>query len=92
MGYIGRVRTIARKAAQAYADLRAELGYPLIKDEAERARWIALRDEARAKAGGKSGRDPAPSNGEAATSPATAPEASASAPAKPAAKKKAPAR
>ena len=37
VGYIGRVRKIARRAAQAYAELRAELGYPLIKDEAERA-------------------------------------------------------
>ena len=50
VGYIGRVRKIARKAAQAYADLRGELGYPLIKDEAERSRWLAIRDEAAAKA------------------------------------------
>jgi hypothetical protein len=49
VGYIGRVRKLSRKAAQAYADVRAELGYPLIKDEAERARWLALRDETRAK-------------------------------------------
>src|SRR5207245_813567 len=49
VGYIGRVRRIARRAAQAFAELRAELGYPLIKDAAERARWLALRDEAAAK-------------------------------------------
>jgi glycyl-tRNA synthetase alpha chain len=40
VGYIGRVRKIARKAAVAYTKLREELGYPLIKDEAERARWV----------------------------------------------------
>ena len=50
VGYIGRVRKIARKAAQAYAELRGELGYPLIKDDAERSRWLAIRDEAAAKA------------------------------------------
>ena len=50
VGYIARVRRLARRAAQAYADLRGELGYPLIKDEAERARWLALRDEALSKA------------------------------------------
>jgi glycyl-tRNA synthetase alpha chain len=50
VGYIGRVRKLARKAAQAHADLRGELGYPLIKDEAERARWLTLRDEALSKA------------------------------------------
>ena len=52
-GYIGRVRKLARRAAQAYADLRGELGYPLIKDEAERARWLAWRDEAAAKSAGR---------------------------------------
>ena len=53
VGYIGRVRKLARRAAQAYADLRAELGYPLIKDEAERARWLAWRDEVAAKGAGR---------------------------------------
>src|SRR5262249_52784295 len=52
VGYIGRVRKLARRAAQAYTDLRGELGYPLIKDEAERARWLPRRDEAAAKAAG----------------------------------------
>jgi glycyl-tRNA synthetase alpha chain len=40
VGYIGRVRKLARAAALAYANLRAELGYPLIRDEAERAKWV----------------------------------------------------
>ena len=53
VGYIGRVRKLARRAAQAYADLRGELGYPLIKDEAERARWLAWRDEVAAKGAGR---------------------------------------
>ncbi len=41
VGYIGRVRQIARKAALAYHHLRAELGYPLIPDKLERERWLA---------------------------------------------------
>jgi glycyl-tRNA synthetase alpha chain len=57
VGYIGRVRKLARRAAQAYTELRGELGYPLIKDEAARTRWLAWRDEAAAKAeGGKAKR------------------------------------
>ena len=40
VGYIGRVRQVARKAALAYHHLRAELGYPLIPDAAERQRWL----------------------------------------------------
>jgi glycyl-tRNA synthetase alpha chain len=40
VGYIGRVRKIARRAAVACAKLREELGYPLIQDEAERAKWV----------------------------------------------------
>jgi glycyl-tRNA synthetase alpha chain len=54
VGYIARVRKLARRAAQVYADLRGELGYPLIKNEAERTRWLAWRDEAAAKAAGRS--------------------------------------
>src|SRR5712691_10802176 len=53
VGYIGRVRKLARRAAQAFAELRAELGYPLIKDADERARWLALRDEAATNAAAK---------------------------------------
>jgi glycyl-tRNA synthetase alpha chain len=35
--YIGRVRTLARMAAEAYCEQRLKLGYPLMKDEAKRA-------------------------------------------------------
>lgn len=40
VGYIGRVRKLARKAAVAWVKVREELGYPLIKDPAERAKWV----------------------------------------------------
>jgi glycyl-tRNA synthetase alpha chain len=40
VGYIARVRKLARRAAQTYVEQRAALGFPLIKDEAERAKWI----------------------------------------------------
>ena len=40
VGYIGRVRKLARKAAVAYVKQRAALGYPLLKDPAERAKWM----------------------------------------------------
>ncbi len=39
VGYIGRVRKLARKAALAYVKQRKALGYPLL-DEAERAKWL----------------------------------------------------
>jgi glycyl-tRNA synthetase alpha chain len=42
VGYIARVRKLARRAAEAYARQRAEMGYPLLRDEPERARWLAL--------------------------------------------------
>jgi glycyl-tRNA synthetase alpha chain len=40
VGYIGRVRKLARKAATAFVKQREELGFPLIKDPAERAKWV----------------------------------------------------
>jgi glycyl-tRNA synthetase alpha chain len=40
VGYIARVRKLARKAASAYLAQREVLGFPLLKDEAERAKWI----------------------------------------------------
>jgi glycyl-tRNA synthetase alpha chain len=40
VGYIARVRKLARRAAQAYARQRRELGYPLITDASERERWL----------------------------------------------------
>ncbi|HVP15343.1 MAG TPA: glycine--tRNA ligase subunit alpha [Terriglobales bacterium] len=53
VGTIARVRKLARRAAQAYAGLRRELGYPLIKDEAERAKWLAQAAEADDNAGAR---------------------------------------
>ena len=40
VGYIARVRKLARKAATAFVQQREALGYPLLKDEAERAKWV----------------------------------------------------
>ena len=40
VGYIGRVRKLARRAAQAYLEQRTALGFPMLTDEAERAKWI----------------------------------------------------
>ena len=40
VGYIARVRKLARRAALEYVKHREALGFPLIKDEAERARWL----------------------------------------------------
>ena len=40
VGYIGRVRKLARRAAQAYAAQREALGYPMLQDPAERAKWV----------------------------------------------------
>jgi glycyl-tRNA synthetase alpha chain len=45
VGYIGRVRKLARKAAVAYVKQREALGYPLLKDPAERAKWVKPADE-----------------------------------------------
>jgi len=39
-GYIARVRRLARLAAKAYLRQRERLGYPLIADPAERAKWV----------------------------------------------------
>ena len=40
VGYIARVRKLARKAASAYLAQRQALGFPLLKDPAEREKWI----------------------------------------------------
>ena len=40
-GYITRVRRLARLAARSYLEQRERLGYPLVADEAERARLVA---------------------------------------------------
>jgi glycyl-tRNA synthetase alpha chain len=44
VGYIGRVRKLARKTALAYVKQRESLGFPLLKDEAERAKWVKATD------------------------------------------------
>ncbi len=46
-GYIARVRKLARMAAQATMRQRERLGYPMIADEGERAKWV---EAARARA------------------------------------------
>ncbi len=53
VGYIARVRKLARAAALAYANLRGELGYPLIPDPDERARWVARFQDESARAAAK---------------------------------------
>ena len=40
VGYIARVRKLARRAALAYGAQRAERGYPRLHDAAERERWL----------------------------------------------------
>jgi len=39
--YIGRVRNLARRSAEAWVAARRRLGYPLLKDEALKARLLA---------------------------------------------------
>jgi glycyl-tRNA synthetase alpha chain len=78
VGTIARVRKLARRAAQAWSDLRAELGYPLLRDEAERQRWLALHEASRARAGAprgeRRGGEPAPPAAEPAPEAADAGE------------------
>ena len=40
VGYIARVRKLARRAAQAYLEQRKALGFPMLTDETERAKWL----------------------------------------------------
>jgi len=51
VGYIARVRKLARRATAAYAKQRREMGWPLIKDDAERQRWAAKFAAEEAKRG-----------------------------------------
>ena len=44
-GYIGRVRNLARSVAAAYVEQRKELGFPLLKDQAERKLYLAAKEE-----------------------------------------------
>src|SRR5436309_14972321 len=46
VGYIARVRKLARKVAAAFVKQRRELGFPLIVDPAERERWLPKAKEA----------------------------------------------
>ncbi len=39
--YIGRIRKLARACAEGYISSRHKAGFPLIKDDAERVRWVA---------------------------------------------------
>ncbi|TMQ71129.1 MAG: glycine--tRNA ligase subunit alpha [Candidatus Eisenbacteria bacterium] len=52
VGYIARVRKLARKAAEAYVEQRAALGFPMLKDPAEREKWLARKAQADASAAG----------------------------------------
>src|SRR4030095_14727090 len=45
-GYLGRVRTLARSAAVEYVKQREALGFPLITDETERAKWLKGPEDA----------------------------------------------
>ncbi|HET7225658.1 MAG TPA: glycine--tRNA ligase subunit alpha [Candidatus Eisenbacteria bacterium] len=40
VGYIGRVRKLARRAAQAWVAQREAMGWPLLRDPEQRARWV----------------------------------------------------
>jgi len=54
VGYIARVRRLARRAAQAYVEQRARLRFPLEPDEVKRAAWVekyGLERKAEAGAG-----------------------------------------
>jgi glycyl-tRNA synthetase alpha chain len=51
VGYIARVRKLARRAAAAYLTQRRELGFPLLTDPNERERWLpAAKQEAKSGA------------------------------------------
>ena len=65
VGYIARVRRLARKAATAFVQQREALGFPLLRDAAERSRWIkpAADDESRETAGAQPAAQPVASAG-----------------------------
>jgi len=58
VGYIGRVRRLARRAALAYVEQRRALGWPLLKDAGERERWTKLAAEQDAKAAARAAKAP----------------------------------
>ena len=53
VGYIGRVRKLARLAAKAWVEQRKVLGWPMLTDPVERARWTKLAEEQAEKAAAK---------------------------------------
>jgi glycyl-tRNA synthetase alpha chain len=57
VGFIARVRKLARKAATAHVKQREALGYPLLRDDAERAKWIRSAGDDAAPAPGKPRKD-----------------------------------
>ena len=69
VGYIGRVRKIARRATLAWTEQREAMGYPLITDPAERAKWVKPKDDGEGKGGqpakGKSEKTPKPAEARA---------------------------
>jgi glycyl-tRNA synthetase alpha chain len=67
VGYIARVRKLARLAATAYVNQRREMGFPLIEDIAERERWLAAKAESADGAGKKGRKRPAAAPTGAAT-------------------------
>ena len=66
VGYIARVRKLARRATAAYAEQRRALGYPLIADAAERERWLARGAEPAAKPAKAPRAEPAAANAQEA--------------------------
>jgi glycyl-tRNA synthetase alpha chain len=57
VGYIGRVRKLARRSALAYVEQREALGFPLIVDPGQRAKWVKPKEEAVGAGGpGRQGR------------------------------------
>jgi glycyl-tRNA synthetase alpha chain len=46
VGYIARVRKLARRAAQAYVEQRRQLGYPWLIDATERTKWLKVEEPA----------------------------------------------
>jgi glycyl-tRNA synthetase alpha chain len=46
VGFIARVRRLARRACEAYVAQRRALGFPLIRDEAERSKWLVAEASA----------------------------------------------
>jgi len=70
VGYIGRVRKLARRASLAWLEQREALGFPLITDPAERQKWVKPRE---AESAANPTKPVPPTNGPAAPSMKKAP-------------------